>query len=223
MGNEVKRVVVCDLGGVIWPLIDMDQWWSKLYLKSTWRNTAKFKRAKEIALEIAWEPFERGGRSADIFQILFRGILNIESMGIEEFWHHYTHIVGEINKPLIACLQEMRGRGIVLALLSNLDAMRHQHISDNLCDAYQMVVAPFHYLFFSYKTGSRKPESEIYRRVFRKVSVLPQYAYYIDDWPHAIEGMAATIPDMPRENMHLYHVDRHEDAEAFFRRHGLIA
>lgn len=224
MGSETKQALVCDAGGVAWSLIDMAQWWEELFLKNNvWTTKEQFGAAKKIALKVAWEPFERGTINTGEFQILFQRILGLTALSALDFLDWYTHIMKEVNMSLIECLWEMRDRGIVLALLSNLDEERHHHTRRKHAREYEIVTAPFHYLFFSYQIGSRKPEPEIYRHVFKEISVLPQNAYFIDDWLPNVEGMATVIHDMPRENMHLYHADRHEDAVAFFRRHGLIA
>lgn len=223
MNNKEKRVVFCDAGGVVWPLIDMDKWWSNIYFKSAWGTTKEFNEAKKIALKIAWEPFERGEINPGEFRILFQRILGLIPMRAAAFWNLYVDIVKEINAPLIECLWKMRECGIVLALLSNLDAKRHRYICEKRSDEYKTITAPFHYLFFSCNVHSRKPEPEIYRHAFKKVSALPQNAYYIEDYPRNIDGMTAAIPCMPRENMLLYRADRHdEEAAPFFRRHDLI-
>ena len=225
MGDNEKRVVICDMGGVVWKLANMEQWWQELYdANNVWGTEQEFMAAKKVALKVAWEPFERGDIRAIEFQILFQRNLDLTSLSVPDFWEKYVHIIGEINLPLIDCLWRMRERGIALALLSNVDEERHNHIRQKHAHEYGIATVAFHDLFFSYQIGSRKPEPKIYRHVFRKVSVLPQYAYYIDDWLPNIEGMIAAIPDMPRENMLLYNADRHdEEAVPFFRRHNLIA
>lgn len=222
MQNQEKRVVFCDLGGVGLSLIDMRKWWEKLFWFSL-RNPTKFETAKKIALEVAWEPFERGEISPGEFQILFQKILGLTSMHTIAFWNFYVNIFERVNAPFVECLHAMRERGVILALLSNADKERHEYFRKDFPDAYKTVTDPFHYLFFSHQIGSRKPEPKIYRHAFREVSALPQNAFYLDDFEPNIIGMADAIPGMPRENMHLYHADRHDDATAFFRRHNLIA
>lgn len=223
MGNTEKRVVICDLGRVIMPLMDMYWWWQELHFMSTWHTKEDFETAKKIALEVAWKPFERGEMSEDEFQILFRRILCLMPMNPQAFWHHYVNITKGINEPLVECLRAMRERGVVLALLSNIDKARRDHIAKNDPALYDQATAHFHYVFFSYSIGSRKPEPKIYRYAVKEISTLPQHIYYLDDYMPNIEGMAAAIPDMPRENMLLYAIDKHEEAVAFLRNHELMA
>ncbi|MEK7480731.1 MAG: HAD-IA family hydrolase [Patescibacteria group bacterium] len=168
MENE-KRVVICDVGGVVWPLIDMQSWLEKLYLENNiWPTRNEFETAKNVAYKVALEPFERGKKTAGEFQILFQSILGLEHLDAVTFWKHY------INH------------------------------------------------FFSCRIGSRKPEPTIYRHALETLSVLPSHIYYLEDYQPNIDGMAAAIPAMPRGNMHLYHINRHEEAVAFFQKHQLI-
>lgn len=221
INSEEKRVVFCDGGGVIALLCDIHVWYKKLYCASSFSTREEFKKAKAVAEEIAWEPFERGEITTTEFYTTFSRIMRLDHLSAFEFWKIYVDIFEGPNLPMIKCLQEMRERGIVLALLSNVDRERWLYFNKNLAKA--CCISVFHTFLLSFEIGARKPEQKIYHHAFEMVSILPQNAYYIDDWKPNIEGMAAAIPDMPRENMHLYDADRHdEDAIPFFRLHGLI-
>jgi FMN phosphatase YigB (HAD superfamily) len=225
MENE-KRVVICDVGGVVWPLIDMQSWLEKLYLENNiWPTRNEFETAKNVAYKVALEPFERGKKTAGEFQILFQSILGLEHLDAVTFWKHYINIVGEINVPLLECLRSMQEHGVILALLSNIDEERLKYAMVNRRDEYKKIANLFHlfhYHFFSCRIGSRKPEPTIYRHALEMLSVLPSHIYFLDDYQPNIDGMAAAIPAMPRGNMHLYHINRHEEAVAFFQKHQLI-
>lgn len=80
--------------------------------------------------------------------------------------------VGAFFEETLAVMDDLRGRGVEICLLSNA--------LPNLCDTAARLVAPDK-AFVSYKLGLLKPDVEIFKTVLRRLGAVPRTALMVDD------------------------------------------
>ena len=125
--------------------------------------------------------FEKGLISAEVFRdrIRMRVNANLTDIEIDRIWN-LTLIKPYIqSNELITGLKDKYN----LALLSNTNEIHHNYFKNQLKDLFNI----FDFLVFSYKTGHRKPESEIYQYLIESTGFLPEETVFLDDLPENIE------------------------------------
>jgi putative hydrolase of the HAD superfamily len=125
--------------------------------------------------------FEKGLISAEVFRDRIRVLVNanLTDNEIDRIWNL------TLIKPYIQSNELMTGLKdkYNLALLSNTNEIHHNYFKNQVKDLFNI----FDFLVFSYKTGHRKPESEIYQYLIESTGFLPEETVFLDDLPENIE------------------------------------
>lgn len=90
------------------------------------------------------------------------------------------------NLPILAWQQELKKKGFLTAILSNMGDHVHQRISNEF-----HWFSRFDLLVWSYQLGAAKPDPAIYLHTLEKLNVMPQEALFLDDKLPNIEAANA--------------------------------
>lgn len=192
MMSPQKRVVLCDLGGVLIDLhwlerarglfgseVDADE------LKSRW---LKLNSARE---------YEAG--KVDFAQFYQRFIAETGSpTEFSAFKNEFAGIIGPVKSGCLDILLEIR-QSAELAMLSNTNPVHVQMLRQS-----SNIFAPFQHLFFSYEMGMVKPDHEIYHAVCASLKRSAGNVYFFDDSVANVSaarecGLNAFRVDSPQE------------------------
>ena len=93
----------------------------------------------------------------------------------------YADIFTE-NPPMFELARDMRGRGMRLALFSNISPIHADFIVERFPG-----MGLFTEAVFSFRTGDIKPNEPMYREAVERLGMAPEETFYIDDRPENIE------------------------------------
>jgi putative hydrolase of the HAD superfamily len=162
MSDSFKKVVLCDLGGV---LIDLH--WME-------RAQGLFGRCESAqVLKDRW----LGLRSARDYEAGKTDFAGFYRMFVEfsDFRREFAGIIGPVKPGCLDILDETRQK-YLLAMLSNTNPV-HVEMLRQSSDIFR----PFSRLFFSYEMGMVKPDKEIFMAVQHELAVDAGQIIFFDD------------------------------------------
>ncbi len=198
------RTIIFDFGGVV---IDID------YV----RTIKKFKkygiedfenRFSKAVQDDFFQKFERGEVSKREFLTKMRLISggNLNDGQIISAWN--ALIVG-YSHDRIELLRKIKPF-YRLILLSNTNEIHIEEALRLFSGSYDFdFYSLFHHVYWSYKTGMRKPEPRIFHRVLDKHHLLPEETLFIDDSIQHIEAAKSL-------GIQTYHLNDGEDITQLF-------
>ena len=111
-------------------------------------------------------------------RVLARWELSLSNHRLGELWHEI-----EVDKPVLALVADLRGRGIYCALASNQQSHRAHFMSEHLGYA-----ALFDAEFYSCHLGHMKPAAAYFEAVIQALRLTPQQILFIDDRAENVEA-----------------------------------
>jgi glucose-1-phosphatase len=107
------------------------------------------------------------------------------------------HAACDIFRPLeetMALVRRLAAAGHRLAILSNINSLHWQFVSDGRFDVLGGVGQPgrpFGWAVLSYEAGSMKPDERIYRVAVERAGVPAERVFFVDDRIENVEGARA--------------------------------
>lgn len=132
-------------------------------------------RAALIDSGLQWD-FERGRISEGEFHRKLERVFDCR-FELSELVEAGSDIF-ELNAPILPVLEELRGRGARLVLLSNTSVSHFEFVSRRF-----EVLNYFHDFVLSFEVGAMKPQPEIFHAALRKIECRPEECFYTDDIP----------------------------------------
>lgn len=123
--------------------------------------------------------FERGLISPDELHAQVERLL--ERTVDQDRLSHAASDIFQLNTPIVPVLDELRGRGLRLVLLSNTSIWHFDFIRASFD-----VLSRFDAFVLSYQVGAIKPEPPMYQAVIEQLHCPPERAFYTDDIPQYV-------------------------------------
>ena len=178
MSNELK-LAIFDLGQVCFRTHQ-----ERCYIE--WEDMAGIRPgsvSRDFPLDDQYEDYERGTMSGRSYAEYFC-MLNELSLDFAEWREGWIAMFGEIIKPTLDTIKQMRISGLTVVALSNTNATHVEHWKE----LYPELVDSFDHMYLSNEIGMRKPEPRVYEHVLTAHDVEPSQAIYFDDKPENINA-----------------------------------
>ncbi len=181
--SGIKNIIF-DLGAVI---INIDENRSHTAIKRL-SGPAYSKIQADANKTSIFEHFERGTLDAKQFRDFFRGHLDDE-ISDERFDLAWNAMLMDIPQARIDLLLELH-KHYRIFLLSNTNIIHMKRINHYIKSVYGLSSFDriFEKVYLSYELGCRKPEAEIYERVFSENNLGLEETLFIDDSRANVEG-----------------------------------
>lgn len=178
---KIKNIIF-DLGGV---LLNIDySLTSKAFKELGIENfDALYSQAKQTTL---FDDFEKGLTDSKQFREGLRKYINTNDDNINKAWNA---MLLDFPKERLELLKKLKNN-YRLFLLSNTNDIHITWYSNYLLKVYgsKDLSHIFEKDYYSYKTGMRKPEKEIFELVMKENKLNPEETLFIDDSSQHIEG-----------------------------------
>jgi len=172
------NALLFDLGGVV---IDID--FDRVFL--SWAVASGVPQetiAARFSFDLAYLAHERGEIEASAYFDSLRNSLGI-NISDEQFAAGWNAVfVGEM--PNIRSVIEQAAKTCPLYLFSNTNQIHKQYWSEKYCETLR----PFRELFASSELKQRKPSTEAFHAVARRIGVAPSQIAFFDDLAENVEG-----------------------------------
>ncbi len=190
--NQIKAIIF-DLGNV---LIDID--WQVTY--NCLLKHAQVREFDWTAFEKLLHSAERGEIDAQGFRDGLRRLLGsgVSDKQIDDCWNSMIFDFKQERKQLVRELRKV----YPVYVLSNINEIHRRYVESQPYWEPQLFTG----IFWSCKTGSRKPEKQIYRKVLDEIGAVPQQVLFFDDKEENVEsarelGINAILVDRPVEKI----------------------
>jgi 2-haloacid dehalogenase len=183
--------IVFDLGGV---LID----WNPRYLYDRLIPDAESREHFLTSIcDQAWNEQQDAGRSCAEAVAELSARYPVCERLIEVYYERFAEMLGGAIEGTVEILSELRTQGLPLYALSNWSAETWPHAL-----ARFEFLTWFRGIVVSGQEGVRKPNAEIFRRLFARFDLDPERAIFIDDVAKNVSaaratGMAAILFETP--------------------------
>ena len=179
-GNFMDAILF-DVGGV---LVEYSEHKHTEYLAEMMRKRKRID-VKQVytTIEKYLDKFERGMISKEMFVKETTSKLGISDRELD--WCGYFRKHATPNPETIEIAKELKSKGYIVGLLSNIDKCRYAYLS-RLLD-FDM----FDYRFASCNIGFRKPDKRIYVEAARRMKVKVGDILFIDNMKSNVEGALA--------------------------------
>lgn len=177
--SDVPRLLLFDMGNVLFPLEFANL---NLWLRQTFGLRPGDERS---VFGPDYAEYERGRLdTAEFLEAVRRRFpVGFDVAGFKREWN----AIWRVDMPgMRELLDECRGAGIPLYLLSNINELHAQHFLK-----HKGILKSFERCFLSYEIGFNKPDSGIYRHVIDELGVPPESILFFDDLPANVEGARA--------------------------------
>jgi putative hydrolase of the HAD superfamily len=111
-------------------------------------------------------------------EVLARWRITTPAAEVLQLWHHV-----DVDRGVVATVQELRGRGVRCALATNQHPERAAYMRENL--GYAEV---FDDLFYSCELGVAKPDPAYFTEAVRRLGIEPGRTLLLDDNPDNVAG-----------------------------------
>ena len=112
--------------------------------------------------------------------------LTLSDSQIEELVHWDVRMWMTENPPMLAWQLELKRRGLLTAIVSNMGDTVHQQMERD-----RKWLGRFDVLVWSYQLRVTKPDAAIYHYVLEKLGTLPGETLFIDDRPANVDAAIA--------------------------------
>jgi putative hydrolase of the HAD superfamily len=167
---EIKYIIIFDLGNVI---LNFDHRLisQRLAKKSKFTEIEIYSIIFEQGLE---ERFDLGQVSIEEFIEEIQSKLGID-LSINEFNNLWSDIFWE-NEGVVQVIQDLKVQDYTLYLLSNTNELHVKFVRERFD-----ILDLFDDFLFSYQIGLRKPDHNLFLKVFERSKLDPKLHIYIDD------------------------------------------
>ncbi len=198
------RTIIFDFGGVV---IDID--YVRTIRKFKEYGVKDFeKRFSKATQDEFFQHLERGEVSKRDFLTKMR-LVSGNRLTDEQIISAWDALIIGYSPGRIRLLQKIKPY-YRLILLSNTNELHIEKALHLFAQSYDFEFSSlFDYVYWSYETGMRKPEPEIFQFVLDKHRLLPEETLFIDDSIQHIEG-AKTL------GIQAYHLKDNEDITQLF-------
>jgi putative hydrolase of the HAD superfamily len=129
--------------------------------------------------------FDEGLLTGEAFwrKVAGEGGLNLGESQIQELVHSDARMWMIENRAMLAWQIELKQRGLLTAIVSNMGDTVHQQMEREL-----QWLSRFDVLVWSYRLGMAKPDPAIYRYALDQLGTLPIETLFIDDRPANVDA-----------------------------------
>lgn len=186
MKTDKPTALIFDLGGVI---INLD-------IQRTIDQLARYAQLDARAMvDLYWgdplfHQYEKGQISDQSFRDGLRALLNVDisDQAVDAAWNA---MILDIPKERLDLLQTLK-EDYQLFLLSNTNNIHLKRVFEVFQPAHhQQLDDYFQQAYYSHKTGMRKPDAEIYKKVLSDHKLAAAKTLFLDDNQQNIEGAQA--------------------------------
>jgi putative hydrolase of the HAD superfamily len=135
-----------------------------------------------------FDQFDRGQISEDDFRRKLLSLHGLDHISNEQFDEAWNQIIVDTPEAVLKCLDWLR-QHFNLFLLSNTNSIHIRYLNSYLqqkrgVDNFE---AYFSRVYYSFKMGSRKPETKIFEHVLADSKIDPRRTLFIDDTQANVE------------------------------------
>lgn len=182
----IYQTLIFDLGNVIIPLADENQWW-----KDTWCGIFNDpEKIHELRNQGFFIQYEKGDFDSNHFVNELQPFLKSDKSP-EDIYTSWNQLLLEIPMHRIDFLRKLKEKYRIY-LLSNTNPIHLDYIIDQLKTQHgkDLLADVFHECIYSYQFLEVKPDTSIYTKVLEKIEADASTTLFIDDKTANLEGAA---------------------------------